>query len=155
VERFSDPVEFIRAPWIRPEDVGAYEEIGIDCFKIAERSQETSWILRAANAYASRKYDGDLLDIINFPEGLYRFILSQQFPQRDLPDRLKPVIDNRKLDGFLEFFRENTCRDRSCDDCGYCERVAEKVLTVDNPEIVADGFTKAVDAIISGPSAGQ
>jgi collagenase-like PrtC family protease len=66
--RFSNPTEMIKCPWIRPEDLHLYEDIGIDYFKISGRSKSTPWILRAVEAYSSRKYNGNLFDILNCME---------------------------------------------------------------------------------------
>lgn len=43
------------------------------------------------------------------------------------------VIDNRALDGFLEFFFTVDCHERDCEECGYCYRVAERAVRI-NPE---------------------
>lgn len=40
-------------------------------------------------------------------------------------------IDNRKLDGFMEFFLNNNCRYISCKNCMHCSRFAEKSITID------------------------
>ena len=58
------PVEMIRSPWIRPEDLERYEAIGIHHFKLAGRSKGTEYIERAIGAYSKRRYDGNLLDLL-------------------------------------------------------------------------------------------
>lgn len=58
------PVEMLRAPWIRPEDVARYERIGIDNFKIAGRGKPASYIHRVVGAYGARRWDGNLLDLL-------------------------------------------------------------------------------------------
>jgi len=60
----SDPVEFLRSPFIRPEDVSAYRELGIDIFKLSDRTESTEFLLRTARAYAGEKYDGNLFELI-------------------------------------------------------------------------------------------
>jgi len=40
-------------------------------------------------------------------------------------------IDNRKLDGFIEFFRANGCNARDCEECRYCHDWADKTVTID------------------------
>jgi Collagenase and related proteases len=64
IERYSDPSQFIKSRWIRPEDLSIYEELGFDSFKISGRSMSTEWILNAAEAYSSRQYKGNLCDIL-------------------------------------------------------------------------------------------
>ncbi|MGQ4872937.1 MAG: U32 family peptidase [Promethearchaeia archaeon] len=61
----EDPVEMIKARWIRPEDIEIYEKIGIKYFKIGGRTQSTDFLIRTIDAYSNRKYDGNLLDILN------------------------------------------------------------------------------------------
>jgi len=150
VERFGNPVEFIRTPWIRPEDVATYEQLGIDCLKIAERTQTTDWILRAARAYTAGRYDGNLLDLVSYPEKMLRYVVASALPDRPLPDRLCPALDNRALDGFLDFFRTNDCRYTDCDVCGYCAGVARKALRAEHAALVAEAFAKVRDGVIDG-----
>ena len=64
VIKFSNPTEVVKARWVRPEDLSHYEAIGINNFKIAGRRMSTEWILRAVKAFSSRKYEGNLVDII-------------------------------------------------------------------------------------------
>ena len=59
-----DPVELLRSPWIRPEDLGAYEAIGFRRFKLAGRTKSTQQIARMARAYSARSHPGNLLDIL-------------------------------------------------------------------------------------------
>ena len=68
--KLSDPVNFIRAEWIRPEDLHHYEAIGINNFKIVERNTPTPDLIRRVHAYSNRHYDGNLFDLIlpfNYP----------------------------------------------------------------------------------------
>lgn len=40
-------------------------------------------------------------------------------------------IDNRKLDGFIDRFLKQGCRDVLCDECRYCHEYAEKAISID------------------------
>lgn len=62
--RLREPVNYVRANWIRPEDLHHYEALGFDNFKIVERNTPTPELLRRVHAYASRRYDGNLLDLV-------------------------------------------------------------------------------------------
>ena len=149
LSRLQDPVELIRGRFIRPEDIGAYEDIGIDVFKISDRQRSTPWIIRTVNAYSSRQYEGNLADIIAYPifhdkkEALLnnptRFLarsnhISHLFLEtmKELKSCATPFhIDNRKLDGFLEHYFQHTCEHSACGiDCQYCESVARHAVTV-------------------------
>jgi collagenase-like PrtC family protease len=62
--KLRDPVHYIRSEWIRPEDLHIYEEMGYDLFKLAERDIPTEVMMTRIKAYAARRYDGNLLDLI-------------------------------------------------------------------------------------------
>jgi collagenase-like PrtC family protease len=62
--RLREPVNYLRANWIRPEDLGIYEELGFHNFKIVERNTPTQVLLERVKAYAERRYDGNLLDLV-------------------------------------------------------------------------------------------
>ncbi len=62
--RLKEPVNYLRANWIRPEDLHYYEEMGFHNFKIVERNTPTQILLERVKAYASRHYDGNLLDLV-------------------------------------------------------------------------------------------
>jgi collagenase-like PrtC family protease len=62
--RLQQPVNYIRANWIRPEDLPIYEELGYHNFKIVERNTPTPVLLERVRAYAERRYDGNLLDLV-------------------------------------------------------------------------------------------
>ena len=62
--RLREPVNYLRANWIRPEDLRLYEELGYHNFKIVERNTPTQILLERVHAYANRRYDGNLLDLV-------------------------------------------------------------------------------------------
>jgi hypothetical protein len=62
--KLRDPVNFIRSEWIRPEDLHLYEGLGYDRFKIAERDIPTPLMTARVKAYAERRYEGNLLDLV-------------------------------------------------------------------------------------------
>lgn len=115
-EKSRDPAQMLKAPWVRPEDLALYEELGYEEFKLAGREMDPDWILRAARAYAARLYDGDLNDLI--------LGYGRVEPFGALPPRLP----NRALDGFAELFRrKHDCR-LGCRDCTYCDDWAEATI---------------------------
>jgi len=144
--KLTDPVELLKSPWIRPEDVHHYENLGYDHFKITERFKRTSLLLEHVRAYENRRYDGNLLDLFTLPrKGAFTPIHLEYFikPKHvnimkiselekvfDLEVRELIQLDNRKLDGFIEYFKKNDCNQTSCSDCRYCETVFEKVASV-------------------------
>jgi collagenase-like PrtC family protease len=72
--RLREPVNYIRANWIRPEDLHHYESMGFTNFKIVERNTPTPELLRRVHAYANRSYSGNFLDLVlpfQYPESSY------------------------------------------------------------------------------------
>ncbi len=62
--KLREPVNYLRSEWIRPEDLPVYEGMGYDLFKIAERDIPTPVMTLRVKAYALRRYDGNLLDLV-------------------------------------------------------------------------------------------
>lgn len=62
--KLMDPVNYIRADWIRPEDLHRYEALGYETFKLTERDAPTEIMATRVRAYAERRYDGNLLDLV-------------------------------------------------------------------------------------------
>ncbi len=144
--KLTDPVELLKSPWIRPEDIPHYEAIGYERFKITERFKRTSLLLEHVKAYENRRYDGNLLDLFTLPrKGAFTPVHLEYFikPEHvnimkiselekvfDLEVRELIQMDNRKLDGFIQFFKENDCNQTTCSACRYCETVFQRVAVV-------------------------
>jgi hypothetical protein len=136
--KFSDPTEVIKSRWIRPEDLSHYEAIGINKFKIAGRRMSTEWIVRSVKAFSSRSYEGNLVDII---QGFSMSFgnLEQKDPNLKLSETVgkesksKLIIDNTKLNGFIDFFKKQNCI-AMCNECNYCEEWAKKAVFLNQEE---------------------
>lgn len=167
--RLVQPELFLSSRWIRPEDLHLYESLGLEEFKIIDRSRSTAWLLRAAQAYASRRYDGNLLDILSIemlgdPDGFHPSIEEQSRTslfQLDRQERrlqlrmfslrqrllaLNVTIDNGLLSDFLEGFGKIRCEETFCDDCRYCHRYAERAVRFDRDE--AARLVKEIDELV-------
>jgi len=141
------PDELIRSRWIRPEDAGAYENEGIDCLKIVERFRDTESLVEILDCYEQRSFTGNLALLLTLPrEGAYMAPNAELADRPDLVDTetmreiaailkepFSPAlyIDNQKLDGFLDHFKNADCVHTDCDTCGYCAQVARQALRVD------------------------
>ncbi|AAM01236.1 peptidase U32 family protein [Methanopyrus kandleri] len=108
-ERVNNPTLIIKSPFVRPEDLSVYMDLGVRAFKIAGRANSITWIRRAVRAYLRGRYDGNLLDILDCPTVLRHLY----------------HVDNRELDGFLK--RVGRC-DRRCSKCGFCAELAERAV---------------------------
>ncbi len=109
--RVRYPELIIKSPWIRPEDLGAYEALGIDCFKMSGRANTITWIINCMKAYSDRAYDGNLMELLDCPSEL-----------RDMF-----YIPNRELDGAIKQWMN--CK-KMCHKCGFCKATAERVVRV-------------------------
>ncbi len=137
--------EYIKSPWVRPEDIKYYEQIGIEHFKITERGFPTEELLKRLKAYTTRSYDGNLLDLIqgHGVETENKFEVKEKTlnDRRKIYDEIKKVrglgtkrtwerhiyIDNKKLDKFIDFFLNGNCSG-NCSSCNYCTQIAQKVI---------------------------
>ena len=101
-------VSLLQNTWIRPEDLDNYAEF-FRCVKLATRS--SSKPLAVIKAYIDRRYDGNLLDLL---EPNHTSLLSGYY------------IDNRAFPE--DWFHHTSNCSGYCDECGYCKRVMTKVL---------------------------
>lgn len=166
--KLTDPVELLKSPWIRPEDISYYENLGYDHFKITERFKRTPLLLEHVKAYENRRYDGNLLDLFTLPrKGAFTPIHLEYFikPEHvnimkisqlekvfDLEVRELIRLDNKKLDGFIERFRKVDCNQTSCSQCRYCENLFDKVAVVNEKELrkAAQRVRDFSDKLLSG-----
>lgn len=114
--------EFIRATWIRPEDVPAFEPY-VSVFKLATRRHPHPAVV--LNAYATYAYDGNLLDLMD-P------VHADLFAPR--------VIDNKAFPAdFMQTVgacpHANDCR-----HCGGCADVLARVMKTADAASAATGL---------------
>jgi collagenase-like PrtC family protease len=107
--RLRDPTQIIKSGWIRPEDLKAYEAIGITDFKLSGRTKLVNWIINCMRYYSQRSFEGNVLDFLDCPQML-----------RDLC-----YIPNEKFEGSIEQWKH--CK-KVCNDCGYCDKLAKEAL---------------------------
>ncbi|MGE5664283.1 MAG: U32 family peptidase [Deltaproteobacteria bacterium] len=183
--KLREPVNYIRSEWIRPEDTALYEELGYDLFKIAERDIPTAIMETRVKAYAQRRYDGNLLDIVQpyafgaagagerrHRRGIGWFLRFAVRPLLANPARMlvlkrladalsmtRPVagpppvfVDNRALDGFMERFRREGCRDVDCEECRWCHDFAAKAVRLDGAH--RERALRAFDALFEALDGG-
>ncbi len=170
--RLLHPWRLISAPWIRPEDLHYYRQIGMDSIKLVDRAMNTSAISRIVSAYTSEKYEGNLLDLFTFRVSEYlfsskRYLWSKflyflhplkidlfslyrysRFYQNSDPS----LLDNQKLNGFINFFVEGRCHGDDCMECGYCQDIANKVLCIpeDYRKKMLDVYGKFLASLVEG-----
>jgi collagenase-like PrtC family protease len=154
LDRLRDVSQVVKCRWVRPEDIHIYEDMGIDMFKISGRSMPTEKILRAATAYSSRHYQGNLYDILNVITPRTGFVNSslqgEQSNGAGSPPRF--YIDNQALEGFMDFFKKQDCSS-GCSHCGYCQRIADKFIQFDRNEV--DEYVAALNQSLDNLSSSR
>ncbi|MDD4939479.1 MAG: U32 family peptidase [Candidatus Omnitrophica bacterium] len=167
---FTHPEEVIKSSWIRPEDVGYYEDIGIDSLKIVDRVRRTENLLLTLRAYLERSFDGNLGELLFHVSKPARSSLRQMAVKflrffshpfyinifkllkfKQLLSEIKINVDNRKLDGFLDYFVEGKCK-FECEECNYCRNVAERAVYIDSAtrEKMDKRFREIIDSFATG-----
>lgn len=141
-ERRQNPVNLIRADFIRPEDLDRYAALGVDRFKIVDRHCSTDVLVQRVRAYHERHYDGDLLELLG-PRGSpprrrrlpawdaawHLGLLHAWQARREAPHLMDTsipwVVDNAALDGLI---RGQGCAATGCEACGHCRAVADRAV---------------------------
>ena len=155
--RLADPSQFIKAAWIRPEDIAVYEAMGFTTFKLLERGIPSVELLRRIKAYSERRFDGNLAELLlsyGFKDPVRKesFWTLRHFwkPWQVNPLRMKPLLDVARLQGmlspvaecpvridarripenFLDGFRNRDCASMDCQACGYCDRITKDAVSI-------------------------
>ncbi|MBI5100066.1 MAG: U32 family peptidase [Nitrospirae bacterium] len=141
LKKLQDTSEIIKSPWIRPEDLKYYKDLGISWLKLSGRFMNTKWLARCIEAYAKGVYEGNLWDIIDKESfrGLSRKFNTSAVNFDLMGDDISKIeqfnifVDNKKLDGFLDYFFVNGDKcNINCNTCNYCKKVAHEVITIDH-----------------------
>ncbi|MBU1862067.1 MAG: U32 family peptidase, partial [Candidatus Omnitrophica bacterium] len=168
--RLINPSEFIRSPWIRPEDVSEYEKRGIDKIKLVDRKCSTENIANITTAYHNRRYKGNLIDLLPHLHGKspltlkniftkmryiihpYETPLSSEYEFIRLFHDMDVYIDNTKLNNFIKKFIDEDCSQKDCEDCKYCDGVADDVVVFDKDKIerAREKYKHFLDNFIQG-----
>jgi len=143
LEYVRDPSKLVSGIFVRPEDLEVYEEAGVHRFKVSGRNRSTDWLVRSAGAYAARSYPGDLTDILSLVQVKAPLAALRRAAAAPGGDDARPFvdafaalselsIDNRAFPpDFLRHIAGVDCEHTTCEACGYCRGVAERVLRVD------------------------
>ncbi len=138
LEKLENVDEFLKSPWMRPEDVPLWQGLGIKHFKVAGRGSTEEHLECLARAYLAQRFEGNLLDLLGWPHWL-------SFRKTEDGRTLAPLevrLENRDLDGFMQFFYRNRpdCR-LGCGDCNYCTDFGRGVVRVNDGGLLADYVT--------------
>lgn len=108
------PEEFLRSPFIRPEDASEYDSVA-DAIKLCGRNKGIDFLKRTIAAYAEGQYAGNLLDLMD--------------AMGDLSDQVD--IPNRKLPE--DFLHQVTGCTKTCQTCRWCASLAEEIVVRTDP----------------------
>lgn len=109
----DDPSAFIRASWIRPEDIERYLKCGVKLFKLTGREYPTEYIIQYLKIYSSGQHNGNVFDYIP------RFI--------DTKNRFIDYIENSKLSDYFEHIYNDCDHDTKCPTC---ETLINKIFNI-------------------------
>ncbi len=154
-QKRSDPLNLIRADFIRPEDLDRYRALGVHRFKIVDRACSTEALVERVQAYHRRRWDGDLLELLG-PRGapprprrlpvldalrhlgLRRSVALLREAPRLMETTLPWIVDNDALGDLL---LPRGCKATDCETCGHCGRVVARAV---RPRSPADGNRASV-----------
>ena len=106
----DSPAELFKSPFIRPEDLHHYEGM-VEVIKLCGRTLGSGFLQRVVRGYADRRYEGNLLDLMDTMEWLAK--------------RLH--VANEELPG--DFLTRISGCDKDCRACSYCQELLEKSAT--------------------------
>jgi len=133
IDALRDPAHFIMAPWIRPEDVNEYLDLGITHIKLAGRGTRSDVLVQLIQRYVHANSFGDFGWIV---DRRYTYELVREGAKVGVDEDLPPLrvkIRTEPLNGFIEFFKEKRrpCS-LGCGTCTYCRDVARTALIIDD-----------------------
>lgn len=117
--RNRNPANWLRLKFIRPEDIKAYNNIGINHFKITGRTGSTVYITKTVKSYLDESFDGNLLELWKPLESI---------KDSSVEDIFSYNIQNKSLYGFLNHWENGfVCDNEVCGQtCKYCEEFYNK-----------------------------
>ncbi|WP_051553582.1 hypothetical protein [Desulfobulbus elongatus] len=104
----EQPYRLLQSPFIRPEDIDLYL-YHVDTIKLCGRTLGPDFLINAITAYRRRRYDGNLLDLLD--------------AMAWLADRLH--VDNSLLS--FDFANMLSQCDSRCDRCGFCRELFDAI----------------------------
>ncbi len=99
-----DPSRLFKSPFIRPEDIDAYEPF-VDVLKLCGRTSGAPFLTRVVEAYLRGKYSGNLLDLMDAMDGTARWL----------------HVSNDSLPA--DFLQHLLSCSRQCSACSYCKEL--------------------------------
>jgi len=124
--KLNHPSDFLSQDWIRPEDIYRYEEIGIEYFKVAGRATSTSRVIKTANAYLDRSFEGNIFELISTYYPFTDRVEEMRNPDPESQKGNPLYIPNKKLDDIMDILYK--CGHK-CDQCGRCKSTFNSLIS--------------------------
>lgn len=112
----DEPGAMLASPFIRPEDMGLYDGL-IDGIKLCGRNRGAAFLQRAITAWLNRKYDGNLLDLMD--------AMGDLAGRVEIPNAMLPE----------DFAARVMACDKHCAACGWCADTVEAIATHHEPQL--------------------
>lgn len=126
--RHFTPADFIKVPFIRPEDLSFYRKNEFaDCFKLIYRSSPSESLSKVYNAYFSESYVGNLFDIVPSRCEAFEYAKDPNLPKDAKQNTPIFYCDNKAFP--KDFIEKVISCDKDCTNCPYCLEIAEKTKT--------------------------
>ncbi|MFA7348551.1 MAG: hypothetical protein WCZ86_12395 [Desulfurivibrionaceae bacterium] len=100
----NSPATLFKSPFIRPEDLHQYEGV-VEVIKLCGRTLGTAFLQRVVRGYADRRYEGNLLDLMDTMEWLAKRL---HVANEELP---------------ADFWTRLSGCDKNCYACSYCREL--------------------------------
>lgn len=120
--RINDPVNLLKSPWIRPEDIKTYVSSGISLFKVAGRGMQNADYPRMLKFYKAESFNGNLIHLFR------AFSPNEYWNLFELPSEKINSIMNKILS------KRRGCSDVLCDDCKICAEFIDPTSFVLNKQ---------------------
>ena len=115
--KITDKRTALMCPWVRPEDMQRYIDIGIDKFKVTGREMlKGGDMFKVFEVYNSRTYDGNLVDLFMcFDDCVHANVIKIK-NDKNLADYLDDVYTGK-----------NVCNVNGCIDCMKCKKALDSI----------------------------
>lgn len=115
--KITNKKNVLTAPWIRPEDMQMYIDLGIDKFKVTGREMLAGGnMFKVFETYNSKTYKGNLVDLFMcFDKCLHSDVIR--------------INNDKNLENYLKdvFSGQNDCNKIGCTNCMKCEKALDSI----------------------------
>lgn len=140
--KFADKRNILTMPWIRPDDIDKYINIGIDRFKISGREMQNAGanMNKVVSIYNSKAFQGNLAELFTcFSKSTYSEVYN--------------IKNSAELDHYLQEVLEgkNICNKEGCSKCNKCDAALKSIeINVDNLNKWSGIFENELDNFKNG-----